>query len=68
VASDAERVNTVIHEVTHLPTVLTDDTEGIDSYGQDNARKLAANNPAKAVNNAENYCLFATSGGFPATC
>ena len=47
---------TIVHEVSHL-TCNTDDHE----YGQGNCRDLAVNNPAKAVNNADNYLYYSES-------
>ncbi len=59
-SSCSDRLVTLIHEMTH-DSAATDDEKynGIVAYGEDNAKDLAADDPDKAINNAENYALFA---------
>ncbi len=48
-----DKYETIVHEMTHA-TARTEDYE----YGRTDCKKLAIDNPAKAVNNADNYAYF----------
>jgi peptidyl-Lys metalloendopeptidase len=54
----AERVNTIVHEVSHFSSIAgTQDY----AYGQTACRNLATSNPARATRNADNICYFSAS-------
>ncbi|XP_064404710.1 LOW QUALITY PROTEIN: extracellular protease-like [Halichondria panicea] len=48
-----DKYETIVHEMTHA-SARTEDYE----YGRTGCKKLAIDNPAKAVNNADNYAYF----------
>jgi len=51
----AERVNTIVHEMSHFSRLCgTDDY----AYGQSNCLRLAQTNPNQATRNADNVCYF----------
>ena len=49
------KAETILHEHTHA-TARTDDHE----YGQDDCRQLAIDDPATAIDNADNYAYYAS--------
>lgn len=62
------KFETLIHELSHLLLGTKDeDWNGKDAYGAKRASRLAANNPAKAKNNAENWGIFIEAVGYHKT-
>lgn len=60
-ASNAQRANTIIHELSHLSDSVGAGADGTEDhvYGQSQAQQLATSNPGLAVDNAENYGYYA---------
>jgi len=54
------KFETLVHELTHVLVGTKDEAlaSGATAYGAQNALALAAENPTKAFNNAENWCAF----------
>lgn len=62
------KFETLIHELSHLLLGTKDeDWNGKDAYGAKRASRLAANNPVKAKNNAENWGIFIEAVGYHKT-
>ena len=63
------RLNTVIHEMSHLILSTADERPpggayaGLEAYGAQRARSLATLYPAQAQNNAENWGIFIEACG-----
>jgi len=53
----AERVNTIIHEMSHFNAVGNPGTQDY-TYGRASCKTLANNNPYQATHNADNVCFF----------
>jgi len=54
----AERVNTIVHEMSHFNAMCSTDDY---AYGQTACKNLAKSNPTRATHNADNVCYFTES-------
>jgi len=51
----AERVNTIVHEMSHFSRLCTTNDY---TYGKSSCQSLARSNPTQATHNADNVCYF----------
>lgn len=57
-ASPKDRVETLVHEFGHAAASMNANTAEV--YGREPCKKLAKDVPSHAIDNAENYCFFAS--------
>merc|ERR1712048_806924 len=56
----SELIETMTHEASHHAMAYTDDVEfeGDTAYGRSTCQRLAEKKPARALNNADNFCYY----------
>jgi hypothetical protein len=57
-ASPKDRVETLVHESGHAAASMNENKAEV--YGREPCKKLAKDDPSRAIDNAENYCFFAS--------